>query len=177
LPGISADAHPKYLFDRYPGSLTTREGGSTISLLRRPVFLLLIGIVFLAGCRASQSSATATANVNPTSELNSLPPNLACGLSELPYGRARFQIDGTAADPVTALADDGTILQTYWSPGFSLGLATDATASWLVRDPSGQVVVGQGEILDIPAGAPPRLHGHRVCATAHAMYILLKDPA
>lgn len=77
---------------------------------------------------------------------------------------------------MTAVTDAGATLNTYWSPGFSLGLATDAVADWVVRDPNGQVVAGQGETLDIPAGARPRLHGYLVCATADALYVLLRDP-
>lgn len=95
----------------------------------------------------------------------------------VPYGSARIQIDVEAADPVTAVTDAGSSLKTYWSRGFALGLATDAVGDWVVRDPNGQVVAGQGERLDIPAGAWPRLHGYFVCPTADALYVLLQDPA
>jgi hypothetical protein len=74
------------------------------------------------------------------------------------------------------VTDAGATLHTYWSPGFSLGLATDAVADWVVRDPNGQVVAGPGEILDMPAGTRPRLHGYVVCATADALTVLLRDP-
>lgn len=94
---------------------------------------------------------------------------------EVPYRSARLQIDGNAvADAVTAVTDYGSTLRTYWSPGFGLGSATGA--DWVVRDPYGQVVAGQGEVIDIPDGAWPRLRGYFVCPTKEALYVLLKDP-
>ena len=151
-----------------------------ILVLRSQAASLLLGVLVLAGCVAGRPAGTPS--IAPSglcsgpSELGSPPPDLACDATALPYQRARFQIDGTAADPVTAVTDAGATLHTYWSPGFSLGLATLAVADWVVRDPYGQVVAGQGEILDIPDGARPRLHGYLVCATADAFYVLLRDP-
>lgn len=151
---------------------------------------MMLGVLALVACIPSQPGATAGQSAAPAtpsiarsgsdselSKLRSPPPGLTCDAMGVPYGSARIQIDGEAADPVTALTDANSSLKTYWSPGFALGLATDAVADWVVRDPNGQVVASQGERLDIPAGAWPRLHGYFVCPTADALYVLLEDPA
>jgi hypothetical protein len=88
----------------------------------------------------------------------------------VPYGSVTFKIDPAAADPVTATTDQGTSLKTFWSVGF-VGGAAD------VQDPSGQVVAKDGDVLDIPEGAFPRLKGYFVCPSADALYVLLADPS
>jgi len=119
-----------------------------ILVLRSQAASLLLGVLVLARCVAGRPAGTPS--IAPSglgsgpSELGSPPASLACDATALPYQSVRFHIDGTAADPVTAVTDVGATLHTYGSPGFSLGLATLAVGHSLARDPDGQVVAGQG---------------------------------
>lgn len=79
-----------------------------------------------------------------------------------------FHIDATASADVTATTNAGAILQTFWSEGFVGGVPD-------VQDPSGQVVVTDGEVLEMPQGAFPRLRGYFVCPSTDAVYVLLQD--
>lgn len=154
-----------------------------------PAAALLVGSLTLVGCgpggpfgHAGPSVASAPPSIERTASggdpfgLRRAPADLACDAIGVSYGRARIIIDGNAPDPVTAETDDGHMLHTYWSEGFSLGLAPNAVADWEIRDPFGVKVAGVGEVLDIPDGAWPRLHGYFVCPTADALYVLSKDP-
>jgi hypothetical protein len=114
----------------------------------------------------SAPSSTATIGLRPA------PPNLGCDTIGIPYTSATFHIDAEAADPVTALTNEGASLKTFWSAGFVGGSADDP----VVRDPGGQVVASDGDVLDIPQGAFPRLKGYFVCPSLDALYILLQDP-
>jgi hypothetical protein len=140
--------------------------------------LFLIAALMVLAC----SQAPATPSAQPSAPaaaapvLRPAPANLGCDAMGVSYRSARIEIDGAAADPVTAVTDDGKSLRTYWSQGFSLGLANDAVADWVVRDPAGQVIAGDGETVDIPEGAWPRLHGYFVCPSTDSLYILLQDP-
>jgi hypothetical protein len=89
------------------------------------------------------------------------------------YREVTFRIDPAATDQVTALADMGTVLRTFWSAGFRGGSAAEKA----VFDPAGAAVVTDGEVLAIPQGAFPRLHGYFVCPSPDALYVLIADPA
>jgi hypothetical protein len=104
--------------------------------------------------------------------LRQAPPDLGCDTIGIPYRNVTFQIDPAAEEPVTAQTDTGKSLQTFWSAGFQ-GSAEER----VVKDPSGQVVVSDGETLAIPEGAFPRIHGYFVCPSENALYVLLEDPA
>ena len=52
-----------------------------------------------------------------------------------------------------------------------------STEGLAVKDPTGQVVAANGETLDIPEGALPRLHGYFVCPSDNALYVLIQDPS
>jgi hypothetical protein len=104
-------------------------------------------------------------------QLRQAPPNLACDAIGVDYRQVTFEIDPTAADPVTALTDTGRALRTFWSADFR-GSAGDKT----VLDPTGAVVAADGEVLAIPEGAFPRLHGYFVCPSSDTLYILMADP-
>ncbi len=94
-----------------------------------------------------------------------------CDTIQVQYRTATFRIDPAAADPVTAITDQGASLQTFWASGFEGGSAGDP----VVRDPDGQVVAADGEVLTIPVGAFPILHGHWVCPSEDALYVFLPD--
>jgi hypothetical protein len=103
--------------------------------------------------------------------LRTAPPDLGCDAIPPPYRQVTFRIDAAAEEQVSALTDTGARLVTYWSAGFRAGSADDP----VVRDPSGSVVVADGEVLSIPHEEWPRLHGYFVCPSFAALYVLL-DP-
>jgi hypothetical protein len=137
--------------------------------------------LLVAGC-GSAGPATPSASLPPASapaasgaeiQLQPAPANLGCDTVGVEYREVTFQIDPSAAVQVTALADTGTVLHTFWSADFDGGSATEK----VVLDPAGEVVVTDGEVLAIPEGAFPRLHGYFVCPSPDALYVLIADPA
>ena len=138
----------------------------------------LVRSIALGALVAACGSATPTTAPGSSGEpgaaiqLRQAPPNLACDTIGVDYRQVTFEIDSAAADPVTALTDTGKVLRTFWSADFR-GSATDET----VLDPTGAVVAANGEVLAIPEGARPRLHGHFVCPSTDTLYILIADPA
>ena len=102
--------------------------------------------------------------------LQPAPANLGCDTMAVQYRSVTFKVDPAAADPVTATTDGGATLKTFWSVGF-VGGAAD------VQDPNGQVVAKDGDVLEIPQDAFPRLKGYFVCPSSEALYVLLQDPS
>jgi hypothetical protein len=143
----------------------------------------LVLAMILVACGGGPSPApSAAASVVPASPgpaasapaiaLRLAPANLGCDAMQAAYQGVTFRIDPTAAEPVTAVTNLGARLLTYWAAGFRGGTAADP-AVW---DPAGNVVARDGEQLAIPVGAWPRLHGHFVCPSTNALYVLDKDP-
>ena len=139
-----------------------------------------IAILVIAGAIAAcsgTSAPSAAPSVAPPSGavlvLQPAPANLGCDTMAVPYRNVTFEIDPAAADPVTAVTDQGTTLRTFWATGFVGGPADDP----VVRDPAGQVVAKDGDALDVPEGAFPRLKGYFVCPSQDALYVLLQDPS
>lgn len=91
----------------------------------------------------------------------------ACPAAALPLPLT-FQIDAAADEDVVAVATDGRRYHVWWSAGFVGGTATDP----VVRDPAGQVVARDGEVLRVPT-----LQGYPVCATGESIYVLAVPPA
>ena len=104
--------------------------------------------------------------------LQPAPGDLGCDTIGVNYREVTFQIDPAAAEQVTAVADTGMTLDTFWAVGFRGGSSVDKT----VLDPTGAVVATDGEKLAIPADAFPRLKGYFVCPSPVALYILAQDP-
>lgn len=102
--------------------------------------------------------------------LQPAPANLGCDTVAPQYSSVTFHIDATVSPDVTATTNGGATLKTFWSEGFVGGVSD-------VQDPSGQVVVMDGDVLDMPQGAFPRLKGYFVCPSADALYVLLQDPS
>jgi hypothetical protein len=141
-------------------------------------------VVFATACQSSSASgapgATATAGA-PTSgapsgstiDLHEAPANLGCDTIGVDYRSMTFHIDPAAAEQVSATTDTGVTLATYWSVGFVPG--TDSER--VIRDPAGKVVVTDGEVLQVPPAAYPRLAGYFVCLGTNKIYVLLNDPS
>jgi hypothetical protein len=161
------------------------------------IFATLLGCLLLVGCAGSSPSATVTgaptaapstaapssaapSNSAPSSAapstpaivLREAPANLGCDTIGIDYQNVTFRIDPAAAEQVSAVTDTGVTLLTYWAAGFEPGTADER----LIRDPDGQVVATDGEVLAVPQGAQTRLHGYFVCLAPEALYVLLADP-
>jgi hypothetical protein len=121
---------------------------------------------------SSSAAAPTSASSAATVALRQAPDGLGCDTIGIPYTSTTFHIDAAAVDPVTATTNQGVSLRTFWSAGFVGGSADDP----VVRDPGGQVVAADGDVLEIPQGAFPRLKGYFVCPSPDALYILLRDP-
>jgi hypothetical protein len=146
------------------------------------ILLIAVALGLGAGCGGgSTPSATPSAAVPsdapsgaPSSgagvTLQPAPADLGCDTVAPSYSSVTFHIDAAKTADVTATTNAGATLKTFWSEGFVGGVSD-------VQDPSGQVVVTDGEMLDIPQGAFPRLKGYFVCPSADALYVLLQDPS
>lgn len=154
--------------------------------IRRGLFATAILAIAVAGCGPSMgkssdppdaSSSSSPPPITATADagafvLRRAPDDLGCDAIGLDYRSVTFHIDPAAAEHVSAVTDQGKPLLTFWSDGFVPGTAEER----VIRDPSGAVVVSDGEVLAIPAAAWPRLHGYFVCAGPDALYVLLADP-
>ena len=91
-----------------------------------------------------------------------------------PASSVTFRIDPAATEQVSAVSNLAVVFPTYWSPGFRPGAATER----VIRDPTGQVVVKDGDVLPIPKTGHPRLRGYLVlyCTGEGTLYVLLTDP-
>jgi hypothetical protein len=114
----------------------------------------------------SASSAT-------TVVLHEAPANLGCDAIGIDYTSMTFRIDPAAAEQVSAETDTGVTLVTYWAAGFQPGTDTER----VVRDPAGKTVVTDGDVLQVPPAAYPRLGGYFVCLAPDKLYVLLADPS
>jgi hypothetical protein len=152
--------------------------------MRRPsiVVLFVIAAAAASACGGSAAPSTAPSAATPAAPsvtasggfaLRPAPEGLGCDAMGVAYRSVTFKIDPAAADAVTAVTDQGGSLRTFWSVGFVGGSSGDA----VVRDPDGQVVATDGEVLAVPEGAWPRLHGYFVCPSPDALYVLLQDPS
>ena len=82
-----------------------------------------------------------------------------------------IRLDATGRTLASAVAEDGRDYQMWWEPGFVGGPPRDP----VVRDPAGTIVAFNGELV-VPARSGRGLHGHALCATGDAMYVLLAVP-
>jgi hypothetical protein len=144
--------------------------------------LLAIAALVLAGCGATPSpTAGATSTPGPSASsassdapsggrivLDRAPAGLACDAIGVDYRSVTFFIDPTAQPQVWVVTDRGSHLSVRWGPSFVGGSAADPS----VLDASGAVVARPHEVLVIPEGAWPSLHGHFVCPSPTALYVL-----
>lgn len=125
--------------------------------------LLAMACAGLVGCASPSPSQTPT---EATIQIRFTPGDF-CPLAavQLPL---TFRIDAAADEDVIAVTASGTRYHVWWAEGFRGGTASEA----VVRDPAGQVVARDGEVL-----SGYTLHGHTVCATGNSIYVLLHGPA
>lgn len=136
------------------------------------LFAIAVSSVLVLGCANEPPPRPSDgASVVPL-VLREAPPNLGCDAIRPPYDVVTFRVDPTAQEQVFAITDTGRALLTYWSVGFVPGTSEDP----VVRDPGGQVIARDGDVLPIPPAAWPRLHGYFVCPSTDAVYVLIEDP-
>ena len=125
---------------------------------------------------APASPAPSTPAPSPTPAttivLREAPAGMGCDAIGVDYTSMTFHVDPTATEQVSAVTDTGVTLATHWAAGFVPG--TDSER--LVRDPTGQVVVSDGDTLEVPSATYPRLQGYFVCLAPDKLYVLLADP-
>ncbi|HEV8488230.1 MAG TPA: hypothetical protein VGQ58_00410 [Candidatus Limnocylindrales bacterium] len=148
--------------------------------MRLPTLVLATVCLGLAACASATTPTpspppSATPSSTPADaaiELRPAPANIGCDAVPAPYQQVTFRIEAAASVQVTAVADTGAVLRTFWSVGFRGGRAADP----VIRDPAGQVVVANGDVLVIPERDWPRLQGYFVCPSNDELYVLLSDP-
>lgn len=147
--------------------------------MRIVLSLAVAGVVVLAGCAAASPVETSPSPASPSSAaaftLREAPANLGCDSigwpDEIePYSSLTFRIDPAAQEQVRAVSDTGRELITYWEAGFVPGSAAELA----IRDPDGQVVVHDEEVVATAAGWD--LHGHFVCMNPDELYVMLTQP-
>ena len=131
-----------------------------------------IALAALVAACGSATPTTAPASPGAPIQLRQAPADLGCDAIGVPYRQVMFRIDPSAVEHVSAITNTGAALRTFWSAGFRGGSADEK----VVRDPSGAIVAADGEVLGIPQGAWPRLHGYFVCPSRDALYVLIQDP-
>ena len=103
--------------------------------------------------------------------LRKAPADMGCdsiGWEGEPYRTLTFHVDPDAAEPVWAESNTGSVLTTYWSNGFQTGTAAER----VVRDPSGEAFVTDGEVVQVPQGANLYIHDYFVCLGPGKLYVL-----
>jgi hypothetical protein len=118
--------------------------------------------------KASAAAASASTSTSTQIVLRRAPADLACDAIPVEYHSLTFHIDPAAAEQVSAVADTGVRLLINWAAGFEPGTAAER----VVRDPAGQVVVADGDVLQVGQ----RLQGYVVCLTDAEVDVLLADP-
>ncbi len=125
--------------------------------------LLMIACVGLVGCASLSPSPSPTeASIQLRFMVDEWCPPVAV---QLPL---TFRIDSAADEDVVAVTMNGTQYHVWWSEGFRGGTTSDP----VVRDPTGQIVARDGEVIRDYV-----LHGYDVCATGDSIYVLLAGPS
>ena len=135
----------------------------------------MLAILFVAGCASPAASSPPAVAPTPAETIfvRHLAEPGGCPLPVFPQGPITFRIDPTAAWPqqIVAVDADGERHDVFWSEGFTGGTVSDP----VVRDPAGEVIARDGEVLIVPNdGQQPRLHGYMVCSGSDRIYVLLE---
>ena len=85
-----------------------------------------------------------------------------------PYRTLTFRIDPAAVEPVWAESDTGAVLTTYWASGFRAGEPSER----VVRTPSGDVFVADGDVVEVPQGANLYILDYLVCLRPDKLYVV-----
>ena len=183
------------------GAGAGHRDGMDLRTLRTITSLAAAGIVLIAGCAPAptpaavtpvastaaltpvptapgptpvSTPAASTGSIEPSRSqsaivLRQAPANLGCDSIGLDYTHVTFDIDPAAEEQVSAVTDTNVRLLTYWSPEFRPGPGGELA----VRDPAGQAVATDGEVLAVGN----KLHGYFVCMAPSALYVLANEPS
>jgi len=97
---------------------------------------------------------------------------IGCDAIGVDYKSATIKIDAASDPDVWAETDTGKKIAVTWTQGFT---ATDGSAP-VINGPNGEEVARDGTVIDVLAGAYPRLAGYFVCLGPEALYVLETDP-
>lgn len=182
--------HHRYVADAGPGFAGRGAQPAARRLARRirlAVGVAVIGLAF-SGCGAAPAPSP-TPTTGPTASggppasagassssapggvgivLDRVPAGLGCDAIGVEYRSVTFFIDPASQPAVWAVTDRGRRLAVGWDPSFVGGPVADPS----VLDATGAVVARPGEVLVIPQGAWPSLHGHFACPSPTALYVL-----
>jgi hypothetical protein len=125
-----------------------------------------------ASATSAPSAPAPSPSLATSIALRKAPADLGCDAIGIDYKTVTFRIDPAATEQVAAQTDTGVTLTTYWAVGFEPGTDTERN----IRDPNGELVVSDGDMLQVPAAGYPRLQGYFVCLAPDKLYVLLTDP-
>jgi hypothetical protein len=166
---------------------------TTILTARTLIASFVVGVVVL-GCSPAASSSPSAAAPSAAAPSAAAPSQIAsgtpiassgsivlertgpigCDAIGVDYKSATINIDAASDPDVWAGTDTeqpGKIA-VKWTDGF---FATGETEV-IIRGPKGEEVARDGTVIDVPAGAYPRLAGYFVCLGPDALYVLETDP-
>jgi hypothetical protein len=167
IPGETLDSWPAVISVPVPDQTGDVLLGITIWAMRNDERALAT-VSTLVWLRISDPSVIA---------LGRTPADLGCDSVGWPEDLEAFQnltftIDPEAAEQVGARSDTGRELLTYWPADFEAG----STSQRVVRDPTGAVVVRDGDVLDLPTTGSLEIHGHPVCLRPSVLYVMADAP-
>ena len=147
----------------------------------RAVGLVLAATLAVAACAGSSSpSPTGGPGSSPSLVpggateivLERTPGNAGCDTIQVAYRSVTFFIDPTARPNVWAVTDKGDRLAVKWDASFVGGPVADPS----VMDKAGAIVAQNGDVLQIPQGAWPNLHGHFACPGEASLWVFDAPP-
>ncbi len=143
----------------------------------RTVLLAAAAIMIVAACVTGAPVPPSPLSSSPITAdgiiLDRAPADLGCDSIGWPddvprFASLTFRIDPAAANHVTAESDTGVELAVEWAPGFEGGAADER----VVRDVQGQVVLRDGEVIELPTAANPELRGYPICLTPTSVSVM-----
>jgi hypothetical protein len=139
--------------------------------------LALVASAAIAGCAAVSSPAPTRgdATAGPSDVpggadqivLQRTPGDPGCDTIQVGYRSVTFFIDPTSQPNVWAVTNKGGRLEVRWDATFVGGPALDPS----VEDKTGAIVARNGDVLPIPVGAWPDLHGHFACPGETSLWV------
>ena len=135
----------------------------------------VLAIVLGACSNPATQAPSATPGASPTSGAATLvleraPDATGCDTIGIDYTSMTFHVDPAASPQIWAEANTGVSLTVKWDSTFEAG--DGAT----VVDSAGEVVLEDGDTLDVPGGAFPELKGHFVCTGPTGLIVLDQAP-
>jgi len=140
------------------------------------VAIALLAALAVAGCASSNhGDPTAPPSTTPGPGviiLQHTPANAACDTLAVDYRSVTFFLDPTAETNVWAVTDRGARLAVLWDASFVGGPVLDPS----VKDKTGAIVVRNRDVLQVPQGAFPNLHGHFACPSTSSLWVFDAPP-